>query len=144
MRISVILVSMLLCVSSAMADVKVRVQAGDMDLAQVIVRVPLKADQLNDGDTSYQVRDSADKFVAYAQVVPERLLAASDQRELVFVLEKLPKSETLDLTLVPLGGAKTPPSFHWIDDKGKHTDLQFGDRNVLRYMYETLDESSLD
>ncbi|MFN3149272.1 DUF6807 family protein [Bremerella sp.] len=34
--------------------------------------------------------------------------------------------------------------FHFKDEAGKHKDLMFGDRPVLRYMYEAVDSSSED
>ena len=45
-------------------------------------------------------------------------------------------------TLLAAQTATAPAGFHWVDTPGKQTELQFGDRPVLRYMYETYDGST--
>jgi hypothetical protein len=64
--------------------------------------------------------------------------------ELHFVLPTLKSGETRKLhvsTNVPM--AATPAAaWRWKDTAGKYTDLAYGDRPVLRYMYEALDDSS--
>jgi hypothetical protein len=62
--------------------------------------------------------------------------------ELHFVLPSIDAEETLDLEVRVGRAERDVASFHWQDTPGKYSDLRFGDRNVLRYMYEPVDNSS--
>lgn len=42
----------------------------------------------------------------------------------------------------PLAGQQ--PAFHWVDTPGKYRELRYGDRPVVRYMYEAYDDSSAE
>jgi hypothetical protein len=53
---------------------------------------------------------------------------------LVFVLPSLKAGETIQLTPTMLNYVKAPPHFHFVEEKGKHTDLLFDNRPVLRYV----------
>jgi len=62
--------------------------------------------------------------------------------ELHFILAHLDAGETLQLKATlssqPVGGQ----SLTWRDQPGHHTDLLFGERKILTYHYERLDEST--
>lgn len=63
-------------------------------------------------------------------------------RELHFVLPASASGQerTLEIVMPEADGER--PGFAWRDEKGKHMDLLYGDRPVLRYMYEAVDKSS--
>ncbi len=63
-------------------------------------------------------------------------------RELHLVLPKsaVGQERILEITGIQDGAAEQ--GFRWQDTPGKHRDLLFEDRPVLRYMYEALDDSS--
>jgi hypothetical protein len=70
-------------------------------------------------------------------------LTSSAAGEVHFILPHLAAGESLRLkatlsTTAPsaLGG------FTWHDQPGNHTDLMFGDRHIVTYHYERLDEST--
>jgi len=86
-----------------------------------------------------------------AQLTRPRLLSDAQQAganvaaELYFIAPKLAAGTTvLGKAVLEAGAATSGPTFQWKDTAGKHTDLVFGERNVLRYMYEPLDTSSKD
>jgi hypothetical protein len=53
---------------------------------------------------------------------------------LVFVLPKLKAGETVEVTPTMLNYVKAPPQFKFVEEPGKHTDLLFDGRPVLRYV----------
>ncbi len=66
------------------------------------------------------------------------------RRDLYFVLDKLGAGTvTLTFALAPIPDVHIP-HFHWNDLKGRHADLLFDKRPVLRYMYEAFDDSTPD
>lgn len=84
---------------------------------------------------------SAPRLLAPAQKARDGFVA----RELCFIVPKLAAGEKVNVEADLSGNANgTPKTFHWHDTAGQHTDLLYGDRPVLRYMYEKLDESTKD
>ncbi len=69
---------------------------------------------------------------------------AKHPAELWFVLPTLEAGESMKIsaTLQDRPSAPGPASFRWKNESGKQAELLFGDRPVLRYMYERLDTSS--
>lgn len=63
-------------------------------------------------------------------------------RELHFVLTSSATGKQHKLEIVMPESGSDHPGFAWKDEKGKHMDLVYGDRPVLRYMYEAVDNSS--
>ena len=61
-------------------------------------------------------------------------------RQLHFILPEMKQGEKVSLTATV---SSDPPAggFTWKDTPGKHAELSFGDRPVLRYMYQALDDS---
>lgn len=71
--------------------------------------------------------------------------AAADPlaREIHFILPRLAAGQSLKVKAVLKSGpASSLAGFAWNDTPGKHIDLRWAGRPVLRYMYEALDDSS--
>lgn len=67
----------------------------------------------------------------------------TDRRELHFIVPELKAGQSLSLTAKISDAAATPAeTFAWTDEAGKQATLSFAGKPVLRYMYETLDEST--
>lgn len=68
---------------------------------------------------------------------------ASVVRELHFILPKLAAEQSRAFT-ARIGGPSSQglTQFQWTDTPGRHADLSFGNRPVLRYMYEAIDNST--
>jgi len=68
---------------------------------------------------------------------------AEARREVHFIVPELKagKSVTLEGT-IKSGDKGTAEGFKWHDTAGDFSELRFGERPVLRYMYKALDESS--
>ena len=84
-----------------------------------------------------------------AQITEASLPAGGDGKpthELWFVLPEMLAGETYRFQAAfrpaPAAAAANEQRFAWRDEPGKRADLLFGDRPVLRYMYEAVDESS--
>lgn len=61
----------------------------------------------------------------------------NDQTELWWVLPEEAADAPTEWTATIRRGAPDPDmTFHWTDTPGKHLDLTFGDRKILRYEYE--------
>ncbi|WDI40162.1 DUF6807 family protein [Bremerella sp. P1] len=65
-------------------------------------------------------------------------------RELHLVLPKKMVGPEQEFAVSILENKEGLTEFHFQDEAGKHKDLLFGDRPVLRYMYEAVDSSSED
>lgn len=61
-------------------------------------------------------------------------------RELHFVVDHLPADSRLQLEVQPIDSS--PTGYRWVKETGLWAELRWGDRPVLRYMHEELDESS--
>ena len=70
-------------------------------------------------------------------------LLAGDASELHFVLPHLAAGDSIRLeATLSTEPSSRPGGFAWRDHPGHHTDLLFGERPVLTYHYERLDEST--
>jgi hypothetical protein len=126
------------------------VAAGDQDRTNVPVTVliPLPASLAK--AQSAVVQDSSGKALP-AQLtgigVLSKTPAGGDSvaKEVHFILPSLKAnaSGNFEATISTDPPAKAE-AFSWQDTKGDFTDLKFGDRPVLRYMYTTFDDSSKD
>lgn len=101
------------------------VTGGKADEANVVCTAPA-------GVPSY-IRAGAGGAPIPTQTVKPSLLQPQDGGPAtVFVLPKLKAGETL--TLTPASPPTAPPTaFKFVEKKGEHTDLLYGDRPVLRY-----------
>ena len=145
---------LVLAVSPSFAESKqltITVKAGEHDRQNTPVKVPLSLpESLAKGG---QVELTLDGKAIPAQLTRPSLLAKPAAEgndvaaELVFVLPKLAAGETATLKAEVSdedGAKEADKSFSWNDTAGKHTDLTYDGRPVLRYMYAPLDESSKD
>jgi hypothetical protein len=65
-------------------------------------------------------------------------------RELHFIVPTLKAGQAIELQAKVASDPSSLPQFAWKDTPGKQMDLFFGERPVLRYMYEHVDNSSKD
>ncbi|MFN4261692.1 MAG: DUF6807 family protein [Gemmataceae bacterium] len=114
----------------------------------VPVRVPLAVPPELAAARSVQVR--VDGQTIDGQLTAPSLLAQpvptpgdAVARELHFILPHIKAGQTLaaSATLATEPSSKAV-AFRWHDTPGKFTELRFGDRPVLRYLYQPLDDSS--
>jgi hypothetical protein len=123
---------------------EITVRAGKTDRPATPIRVPLTltAEQLK----AEPILTGPDGKAVACQVTMPCLLAepqkAEGARELNFIAPPMKASETLKLMLTLGGRPSGAVYFRWADTPGDHTDLLFGDRPVLRYMYHALDDST--
>lgn len=149
-----ILGSIALSTTSAVAESKqftITVKAGKHDRQNTPVKVPLTL-------PASLAKGASVKLTLNDQTIPAQITqpgllakpaAAGDDAaaELVFILPKLSAGETATLKATvsdEAGAASAAKTFSWNDTAGKHTDLTYDGRPVLRYMYAALDESSKD
>jgi hypothetical protein len=141
--------------SSTLAETKhftIELKAGRHDRENTPVKVPLTLPQPLAKTGSVLLKH--DGKAIPAQFTAPSLLAKSQPSEgdlsaveLVFVLPKLSAGETATLEATigsEPGGTQGGKAFAWEDESGKHVDLTFDGRPVLRYMYAPLDESTVD
>ena len=79
------------------------------------------------------------------QIKPDSKVSKGVRRDLHFILtDKAAAGTTLSLKFTPalLGGERV--EFNFKDKKGEYSDLCFGDRPILRYMYKAYDDSTKD
>lgn len=127
----------------------VEVEAGKHARQNVPVRTLVEVPAALAEVTSAQLRTADGKTIT-AQLSTPRLLAEAKQagqgnvvRELTFVLERLAAGETATFQVtIGSGEGEGSAEFAWHDTAGNYNELRFGDRPVLRYMYEPLDDSS--
>jgi hypothetical protein len=136
--------------AAADTTIELTVAAGDHDRANepVCVAVFPKAEFAD----SKQVRlsDPDGKLVAVGQLTPPGLLSAmktvsegQQYRDLHFVLPSLKKGQTLTLKAHLSTDAKEEGDrFTWKEAPGEYSELSFGTRPVLRYVYRALDDST--
>jgi hypothetical protein len=127
------------------------VDAGPHDRNHVPVRVPLILPNAFGGASAAVVVHEDTGRSLPAQLTRPSLLAQPPRPlrstevwlELHFLLPGL-KAGASTVLKASLSGAGLPAGegFSWHDTPGDHTDLRFGQRPVLRYMYKALDDSS--
>ena len=116
---------------------QITVNGGKQDQTNVVVRVPLEA-ATQPGAVRIQLPDG--KTIA-GQVTGPSLLASDAKAELWFVLPELKAGTKLGLQVSNEPPPTSKADFHWTNT-GKHAELAFADRPIMRYMYEALDKSS--
>jgi hypothetical protein len=120
-----------LALAATAAAQKITVTGGPADAAQVVVTARLPAG----GATIPNTVTLPDGQHVPAQVSGGRLPSDREFRQdLVFVLPKLKAGESVSVTPTMLNYVKAPPQFRFVEEKGKHTDLVFDGRPVLRYV----------
>src|ERR1700722_15892823 len=80
----------------------------------------------------------------WAQTIGPGVLQKQDKtRYVIFVLPTLKAGETVSLIPTPAPDeSKSEKQFSFVDEKGKHTDLLFGNRPMLRYINAPHDPSN--
>lgn len=139
----------LFCVAAG-AKFEITIEAGKHDRTNSPVKAAIRVPAaLKDATTAKLTSDA--KLPAVGQVTAPSLLAKAESgadgtvaRELQFVIPSLKAGETLKLTaeLTADAPSSKDPQARIQDTPGEYTELMFGDRPVLRYMYKKLDESS--
>lgn len=124
------------------ASYEFTVSAGRHERRNVTVRIPITRAQLGDeGITSVTVT-GADGRLLPAQLTGPSLTGTSS--ELHFILPHLAAGESVRFKATP--SARWSPAnkevFAWRDRPGHHTDLRLGERKIVTYHYERLDEST--
>ena len=121
------------------------IKAGSQVRNNVPICIRLPTVSLNAQPKSVVVTDSSGQRIT-AQLTHPGLHAPSDcWREVHFILPTLNAGATRSYkaTLSDSAAAETSGAqFAWHDQSGMFTVLQFGNRPVLRYHYETYDQSS--
>ncbi len=67
---------------------------------------------------------------------------APARKLLTFVVYELKANEKRSFDFFPATGNTASPEFKWHDDLSTQAELQYGDKGVLKYMYEALDDAS--
>jgi hypothetical protein len=152
MRCCLILAALLAAILPAGAraanDFELTIDAGKTDRTDTPVCVPLSLPK-DAAKSVYALLIKSDGKEILAQLTAPGLFTesvppAKDQvrRDLHFILPTLKAGETLTWKGHIFGGFATPPTlFSWHDTAGEFTELRFGDRPVLRYVYHALDDS---
>jgi sialate O-acetylesterase len=130
------------------------VAAGKHDRKNEPVVLPCQIPNALAGVKSAVIEDEKGQRVAAGQVTPPGLLfdhgilppnVGHAHAEIHFILPELKAGATLNLRAVPVPDTAEPKSanaFSWHDTPGEFLELRFGDRPVLRYMYQALDDST--
>ncbi len=119
------------------------VAAGRDERNNVPVRIPITRAQLGDEGISSVILTHADgRGLTPAQLTGPSL--TSNAAELHFILPHLAAGESIRFkaTLSSRSSSTYKEIFTWHDHPGHHTDLMFGERPIMRYHYERLDEST--
>lgn len=143
-------------VAAAAVRFDLELKAGDQDRHNSPVRVALSLPAAFAKQARVRLLDAAGKEHA-AQLTLPRLLAPGKQpaatgknppiqRELNFMVDALAQGEAAQWSVTisdeAAAGSAATPEFRWQDAPGDHQDLFYADQPLLRYMYQTLDESS--
>lgn len=137
----------LVCATAVIAaPLRVTVSAGDLARQNVVVKTLVLVEKDQAQQTDVQVSGGGQTLAG--QLTAPSLLAKSPDaaggkvpRELHFIVPALEagKEITYEVSFTKPASGDT---FAWKDTAGKHADLTFGDKPVVRYMYERVDNSS--
>ncbi|HAY82189.1 MAG TPA: hypothetical protein DCY79_20480 [Planctomycetaceae bacterium] len=113
------------------------VHGGKQDQTNVVVRVPL--DTATPAGTVSVTLPDGRKIPG--QITGPSLLETAAKGELWFVLPELKAGAKVALQVTDAKSPSDGSEFAW-SDTGKHAELAFANRPVMRYMYEALDKST--
>jgi hypothetical protein len=122
----------------------ITVTGTDTESRHVPLKVSVPLAEADDLVGTITLRDQ-DGNAFPAQLTPPALLSsesAEDRAELHFVLPRVPAGEVIQLDAETGEDLSSGTAFRWHDTPGRFAELTFGDRPVLRYMYEAVDDSS--
>src|SRR5678816_1891878 len=118
------------------------VAAGRLERNNVPVRVPMPRGQSGQERIASVTLAAPDGKSIPAQWTGPSL-ASSAAGELHFILPHLAAGESVRLRVtLSTTAPSTVGGFKWHDHPGHHTDLMVGDRHIVTYHYERLDEST--
>jgi hypothetical protein len=117
------------------------VSAGRQERNNVPVRVPISRGQIGNERIASVTLSREDGQLIPAQWTGPSLTSNS-AGELHFVLPHLGAGESLQLKATLSSQPASAGGFIWRDQPGHHTDLVFGERKIVTYHYERLDEST--
>ena len=130
---------------------QVTVDAGKFDRTNVPVVTLVTVSQDEANATIVELAGDKEQGKLVGQLTQPGLLAkvpagksSELARELHFIVPALVAGETRTYQAKVLTDASPSPQFAWKDTPGKQMDLTFGERPVLRYMYERVDNSNKD
>jgi hypothetical protein len=136
--------------SAATKTFDIQVAAGKYDRHDIPVCVPLALPADLAAAKTVTLLDPKQMRIASQLTAPSLLpeptevLPGQVRRELHFILPSLKAGESITLKAAVSTASPAPEetSFSWHDQPGEYTELRFGSRPVLRYMYKALDDSS--
>ncbi len=121
------------------------VPAAEVDRKDAVLRLPLELrGKVWEG---VKVTDAAGQELR-AQIAPAGLawnwktpgVKGGALAEVVVVVPEIKAGEKPVLKAEAADAASGGDQFKWHDEAGKHADLKFGEKGVLRYIYEAIDE----
>ncbi|MEX0818237.1 MAG: DUF6807 family protein, partial [Pirellulaceae bacterium] len=134
--------------SAVAAPLEISVSAGQHDRRNTPVRIALDLPKAHAKETVARL-SGADGQQLIGQLTAPGLLNMPDSddqehvaRELHFILPSLDADQTAKFTVQPGGGPTAGPAFVWQDNEGLYSELHYGERPVLRYMYRAFDDST--
>ena len=142
--------SLLRCVAACLAagsalgassSFDLTVAAGRHERNNVPVRVPISGGQIGNERIASVTLGRGDGQLIPAQWTGPSLTSSS-AGELHFILPHLRAGESLQLKATLSTQAASAGGFIWRDQPGHHMDLMFGERKIVTYHYERLDEST--
>ena len=125
---------------------RIKVSAGDVDRKNSVVRALISLEQSPPETVTLSDADG-NQMLGQISTPSARTLKQYDSEtvkgvyELQFVLPELAKGDSLELA-ASKSGLNPNRLFQWHDDGSTQAELQFGDRPVIKYMYEPVDDSS--
>ena len=117
------------------------VAAGRHERNDVPVRVPMSRFQMGNEPIASVTLARADGQLIPAQCTGPSL-TSSAAGEMHFILPHLGTGESLQLKATLSTQPASAGGFTWRDQPGHHTDLLLGERKIVTYHYERLDEST--
>jgi hypothetical protein len=126
---------------SASSSFELTVSAGQHERNHVPVRVPMPRGQIgNERITSVTLARLDGRLLPAQWTGPS--LTSSAAGELHFILPHLSAGESLRLEATLSTQSAGAGGLTWHDHPGHHTDLTLGERKIVTYHYERLDEST--
>ena len=109
---------------------------------QLAKHVPIRTPVSIDVDDVAAVSLSGDGHNLVGQLSRTGVLSEDPGVEVTFVVPVLEPNEEIRLIGKTIRSEETRSQFRFHDERGKYRELKFGDRPVLRYMYEAIDRST--
>jgi Family of unknown function (DUF6807) len=125
----------------ASSSFNLTVAAGRHDRSNVPVRIPMSRGQIGDERIASVTLARGDGQLIPAQWTGPSLTSTSGG-ELHFILPHLGAGQSLQLKATLSTQPDSAGGFTWRDQPGHHTDLLLGERKIVTYHYERLDEST--